>query len=527
MDSPRSIGEASTAKFVPGARPSTANDAEAAMRGCGLKSLTWVGVDREELRRRLAMPEYLRLAMRECIRRRDAAAIPDHLLLPGGASGDMAPEAPMVVFINPKSGGRHGPVLKERLQQLMTEEQVFDLTEVKPHEFVHYGLSCLDTLAVKGDDCAKECRVRIRVMVAGGDGTVGWVLGCIGELHKEGNTLSPPPPIGIIPLGTGNDLSRSFGWGGSFPFAWRSAVKRTLHRASMGPVAHLDSWKAVVSMPSGEVVDSPYSLRPTDENVLDQGLDNGGDVPPKAKSYEGVFYNYFSIGMDAQVAFGFHHLRNEKPYLAQGPISNKIIYSGYSCGQGWFCTPCVSDPGLRGLRNILKIHIQKVNCSEWEEIPVPKGSIVALNLYNYGSGRHPWGNLKPDYLEKACFCYAVSTFVSLKGTTFLSISSDFPHVVWKGLDLQRGFVEAHCDDGLLEIFGLKQGWHASFVMAELISAKHIAQAAAVRFELRGGEWKDAFLQMDGEPWKQPMNTDYSTFVEIKRVPFQSLMISGE
>jgi len=28
--------------------------------------------------------------------------------------------------------------------------------------------------------------------------------------------------------------------------------------------------------------------------------------------------------MDAQVAYGFHHLRNTKPYLAQGPISNKV-----------------------------------------------------------------------------------------------------------------------------------------------------------------------------------------------------------
>ena len=88
-------------------------------------------------------------------------------------------------------------------------------------------------------------------------------------------------------------------------------------------------------------------------------------------------------------------------------------------------------------------------------------------------------------------------------------------------------MEANADDGLLEVFGLKHGWHASFVMVELISAKHIAQAAAIRFEVRGGDWRQSFMQMDGEPWKQPLDKEYSTFVEIKRVPFQSLMIRDE
>ncbi|XP_042058390.1 diacylglycerol kinase 4-like isoform X2 [Salvia splendens] len=32
-------------------------------------------------------------------------------------------------------------------------------------------------------------------------------------------------------------------------------------------------------------------------------------------------------GMDAHVAYGFVHLHNEKPYLAEGPISNKMIYT--------------------------------------------------------------------------------------------------------------------------------------------------------------------------------------------------------
>ncbi|XP_054790889.1 diacylglycerol kinase 4-like [Prosopis cineraria] len=224
-----------------------------------------------------------------------------------------------------------------------------------------------------------------------------------------------------------------------------------------------------------------------------QDLEVEGKLPENVNYHEGVFYNYFSIGMDAQVAYGFHHLRNEKPYLANGPIANKIIYSGYGCTQGWFFTPCTSDPSLRGLNNILRIHVKKVNCSDWEKVTVPSSvrSIVAMNLHSYGSGRNPWGKPKPEYLEK------------------------------------RQFVEAHVDDGLLEIFGLKQGWHASFVMFELISAKHIAQAAAVRLELIGGEWKNAYMQMDGEPWKQPLDKNLSTILEIKREPYQSYMIRGE
>ncbi|ESR66696.1 hypothetical protein CICLE_v10008147mg [Citrus x clementina] len=421
------------------------------IRGCGLSGMR---IDKEDLRRKLSIPEYLRVAMSNAIRRKEGEPPADtcqsDVIVDG--NGVQPPEAPMVVFINSRSGGRHGPELKERLQELMGKEQVFDLSEVKPHEFVQYGLACLEKLAELGDFCAKDTRQKMRIVVAGGDGTVGWVLGSVGELNKQGR--EPVPPVAIIPLGTGNDLSRSFGWGGSFPFAWKSAVKRTLQRASAGPICRLDSWHAVIQMPSGEVVDPPHSLKPTEDCALDQGLQIEGALPEKVNCYEGVFYNYFSIGMDAQVAYGFHHLRNEKPYLAQGPISNKLIYSGYSCTQGWFLTPCISDPNLRGLKNILRMHVKKVNCSEWEQVAVPKSvrAIVALNLHNYASGRNPWGNLSPEYLEKA---------------------------------------------------------------------------AAIRLEFRGGEWKDAFMQMDGEPWKQPLNRDYSTFVEIKRVPFQSLMISGE
>ena len=43
---------------------------------------------------------------------------------------------------------------------------MFDLTEVKPNEFVRYGLACLEKVAGEGDECAKECRARLRIMVS-------------------------------------------------------------------------------------------------------------------------------------------------------------------------------------------------------------------------------------------------------------------------------------------------------------------------------------------------------------------------
>ncbi|KAI4982558.1 hypothetical protein ZWY2020_023050 [Hordeum vulgare] len=462
------------------------------VRACGVWGRE---VNKADLQRRVVMPLCAHRAVAAAVAEKDEAA---GVVVAAAAREEQAEEdglevvTPMVVFVNSKSGGRHGPELKVRLHELISKEQVFDLSVVKPSDFVRYGLGCLEKLADQGDNCAKDIRANLRIMVAGGDGTVGWVLGCLQELNKS--KREPVPPTGIIPLGTGNDLARSFGWGGSFPFGWRSAVKRYLNKAVSASAVHLDSWQAVIKMPEGEITELPHALKkvePADQ--LEFSKASGSELTEKSSCYKGVFYNYLSVGMDAQVAYGFHHLRDEKPYLAQGPVANKLIYAGYSCTQGWFCTPCTASPQLRGLRNILRLYIKRANCSEWEQIQMPSSvrSLVVLNLDNYASGKHPWGDLKPDYLEK------------------------------------RGFVEAHSDDGLIEIFGLKEGWHASFVMAELIKAKHIAQAAAIKFEMRGGEWDRAYVQMDGEPWKQPLIQYQSTTVEINKVPYHSRMINGD
>ncbi|XP_061485893.1 LOW QUALITY PROTEIN: diacylglycerol kinase eta [Rhineura floridana] len=102
--------------------------------------------------------------------------------------------SPLLVFVNSKSGDNQGVKFLRRFKQSLNPAQVFDLMNGGPH----LGLR----LFQKFDN--------FRILVCGGDGSVGWVLSEIDKLslHKQCH-------LGVLPLGTGNDLARVLGWGGS------------------------------------------------------------------------------------------------------------------------------------------------------------------------------------------------------------------------------------------------------------------------------------------------------------------------
>uniref|UniRef100_A0A8D0A2Y1 Diacylglycerol kinase n=1 Tax=Sander lucioperca TaxID=283035 RepID=A0A8D0A2Y1_SANLU len=100
--------------------------------------------------------------------------------------------SPLLVFVNSKSGDNQGVKFLRRFKQLLNPAQVFDLMNGGPH----LGLR----LFQKFDT--------FRILVCGGDGSVGWVLSDIDTL-----TLHKQCQLGVLPLGTGNDLARVLGWG--------------------------------------------------------------------------------------------------------------------------------------------------------------------------------------------------------------------------------------------------------------------------------------------------------------------------
>lgn len=95
-----------------------------------------------------------------------------------------------------------------------------------------------------------------RVLVCGGDGTVGWVLNAI----DKQNFVSPPP-VAILPAGTGNDLARVLSWGGGLSSVERNGGLCTmLQHIEHAAVTILDRWKVAILNQQGKLLEPPKFL---------------------------------------------------------------------------------------------------------------------------------------------------------------------------------------------------------------------------------------------------------------------------
>jgi len=234
-------------------------------------------------------------------------------------------DLPLVIFVNTKSGGLQGSKIISKFKKCVPPENVFDLSQGGPLP----GLQ-------------KYSGQRYRILVCGGDGSVGWVLT---ELDKLKLSRDLTPPVAILPIGTGNDLSRVLKWGGTHT---GTKLKAFVHKIEKACVVHLDKWHLHHS---------------------------GEGATPNSQHY---MHNYFSIGADANIALQFHETR----------LAHPEKFSSRTQNLAWYVRL-----GLQNMApEVLSNHVQVEINGKVAELPAQTRCVVVLNLPSYSGGGNPWGS---------------------------------------------------------------------------------------------------------------------------------------
>ncbi|CAH8631719.1 unnamed protein product [Schistosoma rodhaini] len=264
---------------------------------------------------------------------------------------------PLLVFLNPKSGGNQGVNLLKKFQWLLNPRQVFDVSKGGPK----MGLELFSRVP------------NLRILVCGGDGTVGWIFSTIDSMNF--NTI---PPVAVLPLGTGNDLARALNWGSGYI---DESVSKVLNSVYEGRVIALDRWQVNSEVRTDFQTTQQLTDYEDDDSTRNRPI---SDVLPLK-----VFNNYFSLGADAATALQFHESREANPEKFNSRLKNKLFYAGLGgkdlLRRSWrdlseHITLICDDKDLTPL-----IHSLKPHC------------ILFLNIPRYGSGTLPWGQPTTEF----------------------------------------------------------------------------------------------------------------------------------
>ena len=133
------------------------------------------------------------------------------------------------------------------------------------------------------------------VVAAGGDGTVNWVMQMLNSFYED--SPESRPPMAVFPFGTGNDMSRSLGWGSGMCRCDLPKIHQTLQKiASATHREDVDMWNITITNKRTKSIRSQPMI------------------------------NYFSIGVDAAICVTFSKLRDKLRPLLFNSLISKSLY---------------------------------------------------------------------------------------------------------------------------------------------------------------------------------------------------------
>jgi len=361
---------------------------------------------------------------------------------------------PLLVFINPKSGGRQGAKILRKCQYLLNPRQVYNLA--KPGGPTPGLLMFRDV-------------PNVRIVVCGGDGTVGWVLDAL-----DRNPFTHQPSVGVIPLGTGNDLARCLKWGGGYE---GESVWKILTKIERSTTTMLDRWNVNIVESSGKAA-AAAAAAATEESGT------SSNIPFN------IINNYFSIGVDAAICCKFHLEREKNPQKFNNRMKNKLWYFEYATSET-FSSSC------KNLHENIELICDGVPINLAEGPPLQ--GITFLNIPSTHGGTNMWGESKARKLSGSSFRSGSKS--KKKRSAGAGAGSDDNMSLTSTADAACDLSTAGQDigDKLIEVVGLENCLHMGQVRTGLRSSgKRLAQCSSLIIKTK----KRFPMQVDGEPWEQ-------------------------
>ena len=177
----------------------------------------------------------------------------------------------------------------------------------------------------------------IKIIIGGGDGTI---LRLIEELKKN-NIVMERCIFGSMPLGTGNDLSNSLGFGAEVNINYSiNRLQKILYNYLIAKLIKIDIWELNIIIKENGLINEITSYG---DKIMFEEENNKKPL----KQFKKTFINYFSLGYDAKVGSVFEQKRSSNRYI------NKIIYGWEATKRYLFCKKNVK------INKVLDFYIRK------------------------------------------------------------------------------------------------------------------------------------------------------------------------